>query len=84
MTGKPRGVRKLLHVSCGPKTQANTHPTFHDPKQWAETRLDIDPNARPDIGAVLYNKWFKTLAADDEPAPAKPANDAPADSPQAE
>ena len=53
MTDKPQGTRKLLHIGCGPKTQANTHPTFHDPRQWAETRLDIDPNARPDIVASM-------------------------------
>ena len=53
MTDKPRGTRKLLHIGCGPKTQANTHPTFHDPRQWAETRLDIDPNAKPDIVASM-------------------------------
>jgi len=45
--------RKLLHVGCGPKTQANTHPAFHDPRQWAETRLDIDPEAKPDIVASM-------------------------------
>jgi predicted SAM-dependent methyltransferase len=53
MTGQPQGIRRLLHIGCGPKTQANTHPAFHDPKQWAETRLDIDPNARPDIVASM-------------------------------
>ena len=53
MTGQPQGIRKLLHIGCGPKTQANTHPAFHDPRQWAETRLDIDPNAKPDIVASM-------------------------------
>ena len=53
MADKPQGIRKLLHVGCGPKTQANTHPAFHDPRQWAETRLDIDPNAKPDIVASM-------------------------------
>ena len=53
MTDKPQGTRRLLHIGCGPKTQANTHPAFHDPKQWSETRLDIDPSAKPDIVASM-------------------------------
>jgi len=53
MTGQAQGIRKLLHVGCGPKTQADTHPAFHDPRRWAETRLDIDPGARPDIIASM-------------------------------
>jgi SAM-dependent methyltransferase len=53
MTAEPQGIRKLLHVGCGPKTQVDTHPAFHDPTRWAETRLDIDPGARPDIIASM-------------------------------
>jgi predicted SAM-dependent methyltransferase len=53
MTGEHQGIRKLLHVGCGPAKQANTHPAFLDPRQWAETRLDIDPDARPDIVASM-------------------------------
>lgn len=53
MSGEPRGMRKLLHVGCGPKTQADTHPAFHDTREWAETRLDIDPGAKPDIVASM-------------------------------
>ena len=53
MTASLQGVRRLLHIGCGPRHQANTHPTFHDPGQWAETRLDIDPNAKPDIVASM-------------------------------
>jgi SAM-dependent methyltransferase len=53
MSSQPRSMRKLLHVGCGPKTQADTHPSFHDPRQWAETRLDIDPGAKPDIVASM-------------------------------
>jgi predicted SAM-dependent methyltransferase len=53
MNDTPQPIRRLLHVGCGPKTQANIHPAFHDPSQWAETRLDIDPNARPDIVASM-------------------------------
>ena len=53
MNATPPGIRRLLHVGCGPKNQAKTHPAFHDPGQWAETRLDIDPNAKPDIVASM-------------------------------
>jgi SAM-dependent methyltransferase len=53
MSSQAQGIRNLLHVGCGPKTQADTHPTFHDPRQWAETRLDIDPAAQPDIVASM-------------------------------
>ena len=53
MSGTPQGIRKLLHIGCGPKRQAATHPTFRDPRQWAETRLDIDPGAKPDIVASM-------------------------------
>jgi SAM-dependent methyltransferase len=53
MTGEHQGIRKLLHVGCGPATQADSHPSFRDPRQWAETRLDIDPEAKPDIVASM-------------------------------
>jgi ubiquinone/menaquinone biosynthesis C-methylase UbiE len=35
------------------RTRPRTHPAFQDPGQWAETRLDIDPNAKPDIVASM-------------------------------
>lgn len=53
MTDSPQDIRKLLHVGCGPATQAQAHPAFRDPRQWAETRLDIDPGANPDIVASM-------------------------------
>ena len=53
MTDQPQGLRKLLHVGCGPTTQANSHPGFRDPRRWQETRLDIDPDAKPDIVASM-------------------------------
>jgi predicted SAM-dependent methyltransferase len=53
MNATPPGIRRLLHVGCGPKNQAKTHPAFQDPGLWAETRLDIDPNAKPDIVASM-------------------------------
>jgi SAM-dependent methyltransferase len=38
----------FLHVGCAEKRKAQTTPGFNTP-EWEELRLDIDPNAEPDI-----------------------------------
>lgn len=48
-----RPGRKLLHVGCGHATKVNTGPGFQS-DDWQEIRLDIDPDAQPDIlGSIL-------------------------------
>ncbi len=42
----------FLHVGCGPLTKADTTRGFRGP-EWDEVRLDIDPEARPDITASM-------------------------------
>jgi len=45
----PEGVRVLLHVGCGSRSEDNrVHPQFRGP-EWHEVRLDIDPEVDPDI-----------------------------------
>lgn len=39
---------RLLHVGCGPKHIAQTTRFFRE-GNWQETRLDIDPDVRPDV-----------------------------------
>ena len=41
-------MKKLLHIGCGPKRKAQTTRGFNTP-DWTEIRLDIDPDASPDI-----------------------------------
>lgn len=46
-------ARTLLHVGCGQATKADTGPGFQS-EAWREIRLDIDPDAHPDIvGTIL-------------------------------
>jgi predicted SAM-dependent methyltransferase len=49
-----RPGRKLLHVGCGPVTKSGTGPGFQS-DDWQEIRLDIDPQARPDILGTLVD-----------------------------
>lgn len=42
----------VLHVGCGPRTAAGLHSVFVE-SEWQEVRLDIDPDAEPDIVASL-------------------------------
>lgn len=44
----------VLHVGCGPKT-AGVLPEDFKPDVWREVRLDIDPDAQPDIIASITN-----------------------------
>ncbi|PPD16082.1 MAG: SAM-dependent methyltransferase [Methylobacterium sp.] len=39
----------VLHVGCGPKGLHRLHGVFHDPAEWSEVRLDLDPAVQPDI-----------------------------------
>jgi hypothetical protein len=41
-------MKTLLHVGCGPKRIDQTTRSFND-GSWREMRLDIDPNAQPDV-----------------------------------
>lgn len=41
-------LKTLLHVGCGPKRKDRTTRAFNTP-EWKELRLDIDPDAQPDI-----------------------------------
>lgn len=41
-------TRRVLHVGCGSKTIASMPEIFRT-GEWAETRLDINPDANPDI-----------------------------------
>ena len=45
---------KALHVGCGRNTLKSAPRYFHGP-QWQEVRLDIDPNANPDIVASMLD-----------------------------
>ncbi len=40
--------KTCLHVGCGPNGREETHHRFKGP-QWDHTRLDIDPEVKPDI-----------------------------------
>ena len=51
MTEERPHARRLLHVGCGPKRLTDLPQWFHD--GWAETRLDVDRAARPDIIAEM-------------------------------
>jgi hypothetical protein len=48
------GVRYVLNVGSGPRTNRHLHPMFCEP-QWRETRLDVDPAACPDIIGSIVN-----------------------------
>lgn len=41
-----------LHVGCGSRCATTLHSAFRGP-EWTEVRLDIDPNAEPDIVASI-------------------------------
>ena len=41
-------MKTFLHVGCGPKRKNQTTRAFNSP-DWAELRLDIDPDVSPDI-----------------------------------
>ncbi len=44
--------KQVLHVGCGPPNPQALHATFRS-AEWRETRLDIDPETRPDIVAPI-------------------------------
>jgi SAM-dependent methyltransferase len=44
----------VLHVGCGNPTVARLHPHFQG-QEWREIRLDIDPDAQPDIVSSMTN-----------------------------
>lgn len=51
MTTDSAGGKRLLHVGCGRKRLADL-PAFFA-AGWRETRLDVDPGAKPDILASI-------------------------------
>ncbi len=44
--------RTVLHVGCGAPNPETLHRAFRGP-EWSEVRLDIDPDAEPDIVASM-------------------------------
>lgn len=44
--------KKVLHVGCGPHGTEKLHESFQG-RDWEELRLDINPDARPDIVASI-------------------------------
>lgn len=41
-------IKRVLNAGSGPRSPRQLHPVF-DSIQWNETRIDIDPLARPDV-----------------------------------
>ncbi len=53
-----------LHVGCGPPGQEHLHEAFRGPS-WKELRLDIDPNAQPEIvGSITDLSMLQTASVD--------------------
>jgi SAM-dependent methyltransferase len=45
--------KNVLHVGCGPRTASPLDSQLFPPTEWHEIRLDIDPDAQPDIVASI-------------------------------
>lgn len=52
----PPGLKRVLHVGCGPDNPENLNPTFRG-ADWSETRFDIDPLVKPDIVGDITAMW---------------------------
>lgn len=50
----PASGKKFLHVGCGPARKPHVAACFR-PDEWQEIRLDIDPDATPDIVASMLD-----------------------------
>lgn len=48
------GKRIVLHIGCGSENSEKLHKSFRD-GNWFELRLDIDPDANPDIVSDMVN-----------------------------
>lgn len=48
LPGAENGLKKVLHVGCGPKRR-EALPKIFQSGDWQEIRLDIDPGVQPDI-----------------------------------
>lgn len=48
------GTRTVLHVGCGAPAPGKLHPLFRQ-GEWREVRVDVDPEARPDILASMVS-----------------------------
>ena len=46
------GTRVVLHVGCGSIGEGGLHASYIGP-EWAELRLDIDPDVEPDVVASI-------------------------------
>lgn len=49
------GVRRVLHVGCGPAANKQKLPVAFQGDDWQEVRLDIDPGVKPDIVADIMD-----------------------------
>jgi SAM-dependent methyltransferase len=47
-------VKRVLNAGSGPQSARGLHPVFCTP-QWQQVRLDIDPEAKPDVAASLID-----------------------------
>ncbi len=61
LSAAKEGKKIVLHVGCGPPNPAKLHQRFRN-ADWAEVRLDIDPNVTPDIVASITD--MRTVAGD--------------------
>src|SRR5262252_7592393 len=43
-----QSFRRVLNAGSGPLSARQLHPVFHE-RQWRQVRLDIDPQAKPDV-----------------------------------
>lgn len=46
------GKKRVLNTGCGPYAPERLHPAFRGPG-WTEVRLDLNPEAKPDIVASI-------------------------------
>lgn len=57
-------TKTVLHIGCGPKDKRSMPRYFHQ-DDWKEIRLDIDPNAKPDIiSSMLDMPLVETASVD--------------------
>ena len=58
------GAKRLLHIGCGTAGPERLPECFRD-AHWQQTRLDIDPQVRPDIVASLTDMHMVASASID-------------------
>ncbi|MEH6474877.1 MAG: methyltransferase domain-containing protein, partial [Sneathiella sp.] len=52
MPTKTSPNKQVLHVGCGEKRK-DSMPNIFQSEEWAEIRLDIDPDVKPDVVASM-------------------------------